>query len=269
MLQPVGGMDRIAAAIYEQVKPACAAQFAGHGDPPQGDRVRIEHGPGKKATEADFAVVTLAGQPARADPERFLAGQEGGAQGHQLSAEREGRVRGAALLGDGWRSLRRARLDRPAERECHLPVRAASCRPRACWSPPMSPAGPTRTIRRSFAALSDAERFRISRESIEALHPGQVAAADQGRDGRLGQRSLFGGRRRAVGRRTGRHGTARTAICRAAEARRPDFLRRRTSILCRPVAGRRGACRRTRRSSCFRRWPPKQGGRRHDRDRSN
>ena len=35
MLQPVGGMDRIAHAIYEQVKPAVRLQRAGHRDPPR------------------------------------------------------------------------------------------------------------------------------------------------------------------------------------------------------------------------------------------
>ncbi|MEP7316658.1 MAG: FAD-dependent oxidoreductase [Sphingomicrobium sp.] len=59
MLQPVGGMDRIAAAIYEQVKslvrlgvPVTAIRREGQG-------VRIDHAGG--STSADFAVVTLPG----------------------------------------------------------------------------------------------------------------------------------------------------------------------------------------------------------------
>lgn len=59
MLQPVGGMDRIAHALYEQVKPAVRLNSPISSIRRSGERVLIEHGPGKQATEADFCVCTI------------------------------------------------------------------------------------------------------------------------------------------------------------------------------------------------------------------
>src|SRR6185503_16374858 len=59
MLQPVGGMDRIAHAIYEQVKPSVRLRTPVTAIRRAGGRVRIEHGPGGQVTMADYAVVTL------------------------------------------------------------------------------------------------------------------------------------------------------------------------------------------------------------------
>src|SRR5438270_2445619 len=59
MLQPVGGMDRIAHAIYEQVKPAVRLRTPVTAIRRSGDRVRIEHGPGKQMIEADYCICTL------------------------------------------------------------------------------------------------------------------------------------------------------------------------------------------------------------------
>ena len=49
----------IAQAIYAQVKPQVRLNSPVTAIRRAGDRVRIEHGPGKQVTEADFAVVTL------------------------------------------------------------------------------------------------------------------------------------------------------------------------------------------------------------------
>ena len=57
MLQPVGGMDRIAHAIYQQVKPSVRLNQPVTAIRREGDRVRIEHKGG--VTRADYAVVTL------------------------------------------------------------------------------------------------------------------------------------------------------------------------------------------------------------------
>ncbi|HEX2802671.1 MAG TPA: FAD-dependent oxidoreductase, partial [Sphingomicrobium sp.] len=59
MLQPVGGMDRIPNAIYEQVGPLVRLRTAVTGIRRSGDRVRVEHGPGSQATEADYCICTL------------------------------------------------------------------------------------------------------------------------------------------------------------------------------------------------------------------
>src|SRR5205823_41542 len=58
-LQPVGGMDRIAHAIYEQVKPTVRFNAPITAIRRVGDRVRIEHGPGGQMTEADYCVCAL------------------------------------------------------------------------------------------------------------------------------------------------------------------------------------------------------------------
>jgi monoamine oxidase len=59
LLQPVGGMDRIAHAIYDQVKPAVRLRAEVTAIRRVGERVRIEHGPGRQMTEADYCVCTL------------------------------------------------------------------------------------------------------------------------------------------------------------------------------------------------------------------
>ena len=57
MLQPVGGMDRIAHAIYEQVKPTVRLRTPITAIRRSGSRVRIEHGGGR--TEADYCICTI------------------------------------------------------------------------------------------------------------------------------------------------------------------------------------------------------------------
>src|SRR5438270_3985675 len=59
MLQPVGGMDRIAHAIYDQVKPVVRLRTPITAIRRLGDRVRIEHGAGKQMIEADYCICTL------------------------------------------------------------------------------------------------------------------------------------------------------------------------------------------------------------------
>ena len=59
MLQPVGGMDRIAHSIYQQVKPTVRLSTPVTAIRRVGNRVRVEHGPAKQMTEADFCICTL------------------------------------------------------------------------------------------------------------------------------------------------------------------------------------------------------------------
>ena len=48
MFQPVGGMDRIAHALYEQVRPAVRLNSPVTAIRRRGAGVRIEHGPGAR-----------------------------------------------------------------------------------------------------------------------------------------------------------------------------------------------------------------------------
>lgn len=59
MFQPVGGMDRIADALYRQVAPHVRLRSPVTAIRRVGDRVRIHHGPGDRTTEADYCLCTL------------------------------------------------------------------------------------------------------------------------------------------------------------------------------------------------------------------
>src|SRR4029078_10350598 len=59
MLQPVGGMDRIAHEFDTRLKPPVRLRNPISAIRRVGNRVRIEHGPGKQMTEADYCICTL------------------------------------------------------------------------------------------------------------------------------------------------------------------------------------------------------------------
>ena len=172
MLQPVGGMDRIAHAIYEQVKPAVRLQCAGHRDPPR-RRPRADRAWPDGATEADYCICTLP-LPASSRGSRAISRRRRRprCKDVRLSAQRQGGVRGAALLGeddDIYGGL--AWTDRPNENVIYpsdgFNDRQGRAGRRLCagWTNRDNP--------EPFARLSHEERFRISRESVEALHPGK------------------------------------------------------------------------------------------------
>ena len=94
-------------------QPGGAAECAGHRDPPFGPR-REDRAGGRRG-RGGFLRVHDPGEHPGADPERFLGREEGRAQGRALSQQRQGGVRGAAILGSRRRRLRRGRLDRPAD----------------------------------------------------------------------------------------------------------------------------------------------------------
>ena len=69
MLQPVGGMDRIAHAIYEQVKPSVRLNSRSRAIRRDGDRVRIEHERGRRQPKPIIASCTLPAELAQTHPE--------------------------------------------------------------------------------------------------------------------------------------------------------------------------------------------------------
>ena len=173
MLQPVGGMDRIAHAIHAQVKPAVRLNTPVTAIRRSGDRVRIEHGPGRQMTEADYCVCTLplpilARIPSDFSPAKkaAIAGAPPYLQSVKLAFEaprfweRDDYIYG----GLAW-------TDRPNENVIYPSndygapkgvIVGAYC---SGWTRRDNPV--------AFAALSHEERTRISRDSIEALHPGR------------------------------------------------------------------------------------------------
>jgi len=173
MLQPVGGMDRIAHAIYERVKPVVRLRTKVAAIRRVGDRVRIEHGPGKQMTEADYCICTLplpvlARIPSDFSPAKQAAIAKGPPYLHSVKLafeaprfwEQDDNIFG----GLTWTDKLNENVIYPSDRygSAKGVIVGAYC---AGWNHDAAPD--------SFAALSHAERERISRQSIEALHPGR------------------------------------------------------------------------------------------------
>jgi monoamine oxidase len=173
MLQPVGGMDRIAHAIYDQVKadvrlsaPVSRIRRAGQG-------VRVEYGPGQLATTADYCICTLPLPILQRIPSDFTTAKKAAiaaAPGYQHSVKVAFEApRFWELDDDIYGGL--AWTDRPNENVIY--PSSGFNQPKGVLVPAYC-AGWTRSNNPdAFAALSHEERFRICRDSIEALHPGK------------------------------------------------------------------------------------------------
>jgi len=179
MLQPVGGMDRIARAIYAQVKPAVRLGTPVTAIRRVGDRARVEHGPGKQATEADYAIVTL--------PVHLLERVE-----NDFSAEKKAALKNVRYLNSVKVAFESPRFwetddyifgglawtDRANENVIYPSSQFGA--PRGVLVTAYVTGWTNQDNPQKFAAFSDAERFRICRESIEALHPGRSKLLTKG-----------------------------------------------------------------------------------------
>jgi len=180
MLQPVGGMDRIAHAIYEQVKPSVRLRTPVSAIRRIGDRVRVEHGPGQQITEADYCICTLPIPPLAKVAADFSAAKKAALAAappylHSVKLayqaprfwEQDENIFG----GLAWTDRLNENLIYPSDRygaDKGVLV-AAYC---AGWTNNDNPG--------RFAGLSHEERFRIARESVEALHPGKSRLLGRG-----------------------------------------------------------------------------------------
>ena len=179
MLQPVGGMDRIAHAIYEQVKPAVRLRSPVSAIRRVGNRVRIEHGPGKQMTEADYCICTLpmpimarmANDFSPAKKAAFTAGQQLPSVKLAFEAPRFWETDDNIFGGLAWTDKLNENVIYPSDRY-NSPKGVLVGAYVAGWTHQNNP--------QAFAALSHEERFRISRESIEALHPGKSRLLSKG-----------------------------------------------------------------------------------------
>ena len=173
LLQPVGGMDRIAHAIYDQVKPTVRLRTPVSAIRRAGDRVRIEHGPSAKVTEADYCICTLplpilARIPSDFSPAKKAAIAGGPAYLHSVKlafqSPRFWEADDNIFGGLAWTDRLNENVMYPSGGigSAKGVIVGAYC---AGWTHRDTPD--------SFAALSHEERIRISRESIEALHPGR------------------------------------------------------------------------------------------------
>lgn len=178
MLQPVGGMDRIARAIYEQVKPSVRLNTPVTAIRRVGDRVRIEHGPAGQATEADYCICTLP-MPIMArirgdfSPAKKAAFSAVPYVGNVKTAFESPRFWEAEDIYGGL-----AWTDRPNENVIYPSHGFGAAKGViiagyvAGWTNADNP--------QKFSRLPDAERFRICRESVEALHPGKSRLLTKG-----------------------------------------------------------------------------------------
>ena len=172
MLQPVGGMDRIANAIYEQVKPAVRMNAPVSAIRRVGNRVRIMHGPGAQVSEADYCICTLPMPVLSRIPADFSAAKKSALKSVEYSASvkvafeasRFWETEDSIYGGLAWTDRLNENVMYPSGgfNDAKGVLVAAYC---GGWTNPQNP--------KAFADLSHEERFRICRESIEALHPGR------------------------------------------------------------------------------------------------
>ncbi|NUT00447.1 MAG: FAD-dependent oxidoreductase [Sphingomonas sp.] len=169
MLQPVGGMDRIAHAIYQQVKPAVRLDTPITAIRRSGARVRVEHG--GQATEADYAVITIPPNILGRIPNDFSPAKKAALQ--KVNILRSAKVAFEAPRfweadgiygGIAWTDRLNENVLYPSN--SHHSARGVIVGAYvAGWTHDNTP--------EAFTKLPIAEQIRISRESIEALHPGK------------------------------------------------------------------------------------------------
>jgi monoamine oxidase len=171
MLQPVGGMDRIAHAIYEQVKPRVRLGTIVTAIRRSGDGVRIEHS--GAATEADYCICALPVPILQRIPNDFSSAKKAALAGapanlHSVKvgfeAPRFWETDDNIYGGLAWTDRKNENVLYPSDR-FNAPKGLLVGSYCAGWTNPDNPD--------AFAGLSNDEQFRIIRESIDALHPGK------------------------------------------------------------------------------------------------
>ena len=169
MLQPVGGMDRIAHGIYEQVKSSVRLNTPVTAIRRMGDRVRIEHGP--QSTEADYAVVTLPANLLERIPNDFSPAKKAALKNvNYLKSAKVAFESPRFWEADGvygglaWTDRLNENVLYPSDH--HHGARGVIVGAYvAGWTHDDNPG--------AFTKLPIAEQIKISRDSIEALHPGK------------------------------------------------------------------------------------------------
>jgi monoamine oxidase len=172
MLQPVGGMDGIARALYREVQPSVRLGRPVTALRRVGDRVRVQHGPDKQWIEADYCVCTLplpllSKLDADFSPAKKAAMQDVPylpSVKVAFEAPRFWEQEDFLYGGVAWTDRLNENILYPSDR-FHAPTGVLVAAYVAGWTNPDNP--------QHFAGLSHEERIRISRESVEAMHPGK------------------------------------------------------------------------------------------------
>lgn len=173
MLQPVGGMDRIAQAIYGHVKPLVRLRSPVTAIRRSGDRVRIEHGPGDQMIETDYCICTLPLPILGRIPSDFSAAKRAAIAGAPaylrsvkvaFEAPRFWEGDDQIFGGLAWTDRMNENVIYPSAAigSAKGVIVGAYC---SGWTRQDTP--------NAFEALSHEERFKISRDSLDALHPGR------------------------------------------------------------------------------------------------
>jgi monoamine oxidase len=180
LLQPVGGMDRIANAIYEQVKPAVRLRTPVKAIRRAGAGVRIEHGPGGQMTEADYCICTLPMPILSRIPSDFSPAKQAALTAAPpylrsvkvaFEAPRFWETDDSIYGGLAWTDRLNENVIYPSD-GYHDPKGVLVTGYCAGWTNRDNPD--------RFAGLSHEERFRICRESVEAFHPGRARLLSKG-----------------------------------------------------------------------------------------
>ena len=170
MLQPVGGMDRIAKALFAAVKPSVRLGVPVSAIRRDGAGVRIEHKGG--VVRADYCVCTLPAPILARIPSDFSPAKKAALKGVEYlkSAkvafeaprfwERDDHIYG----GLAWTDRLNENVIYPSH-GFHSPRGVIVGAYVAGWTHPDTP--------EAFTKLPIAEQIRISAGSIEALHPGK------------------------------------------------------------------------------------------------
>ena len=179
MLQPVGGMDRIAHAIYERVKPLVRLNTPVKEIRRLGNRVRVVHGGGTRFTEADFCICTLPMPVLARIPADFSAAKKAalGSAGYRPSVKvafespRFWETDDGIYGGLAWTDRLNENIMYPSGgyNDPKGVLVTSYC---GGWTRPENP--------QAFVDLSHEERFQVCRDSVEALHPGRSRLLGKG-----------------------------------------------------------------------------------------
>jgi monoamine oxidase len=171
MFQPVGGMDRIAHALYEEVKPSVRLRTPVTAIRRAGDRVRIELGGGRKV-DSDYCICTLPVNLLARIPNDFSPAKQAAmkdiAYVPAVKAAFESRrfwEDEGVYGGVGWTDALSENVLYPSG-NWHGDKGVLVAAYVAGWTGQDHP--------EKFTALSHEERFRICREVIGRMHPGKA-----------------------------------------------------------------------------------------------
>ena len=179
MLQPVGGMDRIADAIYARVKPLVRLSQPIREIRRVGDRVRIIHSGPEQFTEADYCICTLPVPVLARIPADFSAAKKAALNSVAyrpsvkvaFQSPRFWETDNGIYGGLAWTDRLNENIMYPSG-GFNDPTGVLVTSYCGGWTRPDNP--------QAFADLSHEQRLQVCRDSVEALHPGKSKLLGKG-----------------------------------------------------------------------------------------